>query len=77
MTCFGHHEEKLETFAKSCVAASLETLHKGPTIPTTGLFGNYSAKSLEPLLEYCLLKYNYLMQFVAIVNAVCLCNICT
>jgi len=29
---FGGYEGKLETFAKICVAASLETLHKDPTI---------------------------------------------
>ena len=29
---FGRHEEKLETFAIICVAASLETLHEDPTI---------------------------------------------
>jgi len=36
---FGRHEGKLETFAKICVAASLETLCKDPTIrksTTTG-----------------------------------------
>jgi len=41
------------------------------------LFGNYSAKSLEPPLEYFLLKSNYFIQFFAIFHAVCLCNICT
>jgi len=29
---FGHHEGKLETFAKICVAASLETLREDPTV---------------------------------------------
>ena len=29
---FGRHEGKLETFAKICVAASLDTLRKDPTI---------------------------------------------
>ena len=29
---FGRHEEKLEAFAKICVAASLETIRKDPTI---------------------------------------------
>ena len=29
---FGRHEGKLETFAKICVAASLETLCEDPTI---------------------------------------------
>jgi len=53
---FGHHEGKLETFAKICVAMSLETLHEDPTVralqksATNRLFGNYSAKSLEPPL---------------------------
>jgi len=31
-TFFGHHEGKLETFAKICVAASLETLREDPTV---------------------------------------------
>ena len=53
---FGHHKGKSETFAKICVAASLETLRKDPTIgalqksATNRLFGNYSAKSVEPPL---------------------------
>jgi len=53
---FGRHEGKLETYAKICVAASLETLRKDPTVralqksATNRLFGNYSAKSLEPPL---------------------------
>jgi len=29
---FWHHEGKLETFAKICIAASLETLREDPTI---------------------------------------------
>ena len=29
---FGRHEGKLETFAKNCVAASLETLREDPTV---------------------------------------------
>ena len=42
---------------KICVAASLETLHEAPTArvlqksATNRLFGNYSAKSLEPPLH--------------------------
>jgi len=53
---FGRHEEKLETFTKISVAASLETLCEDPTVralqksATNRLFGNYSAKSLEPPL---------------------------
>ena len=53
---FGCHEGKLETFTKICVAASLETLRKDPTVlalqksATNKLFGNYSAKFLEPPL---------------------------
>jgi len=31
-TFFGRHEGKLETFAKICVAASLETLREDPTV---------------------------------------------
>ena len=46
---FGRHEGKMETFAKICVAASMETLREDPTV-TNRLFGNYSAKSLEPPL---------------------------
>ena len=51
---FGRHEGKLETFAKFCVAVSLETLREDPTLcalaalqksATNRLFGNYSAKS--------------------------------
>jgi len=43
---------KLETFAKICVAASLETLREDPPYASTTnrLIGNYSAKSLEPPL---------------------------
>jgi len=54
---FGQHEGKLETYAKICVAASLETLREDPTVcalqksATNRLFGNYSAKSLEPPLR--------------------------
>jgi len=42
----------LETFAKICVAASLETLREDLTYAsaTNRLLGNYSAKSLEPPL---------------------------
>jgi len=29
---FGHHEGKLETFAKICVAVSLENLREDPTV---------------------------------------------
>ena len=29
---FGRHEGKLETFAKICVVASLETLREDPTV---------------------------------------------
>ena len=48
---FGRHEGKLETFAKFCVAVSLETLREDPTVcalqksATNRLFKNYSAKS--------------------------------
>ena len=45
---FGRHEGKLETFAKNCVAASLETLCKDPAVRVRE---NYSAKSLEPPLS--------------------------
>ena len=31
---FGHHEGKLDTFAKICVTASLETLREDPTVRT-------------------------------------------
>jgi len=41
---FGCHEGKLETFAKICVAASLETLREDPTVralqKTTGCLEN-------------------------------------
>jgi len=50
---FGRHKGKLETFAKICVAVSLETLHEDLTVrpsTTNRLLGNYSAKSLEPPL---------------------------
>jgi len=51
---FGHHEGKLETFAKICVVASLETPREDPTVyafATNRLLGNYLAKSLEPPLS--------------------------
>ena len=54
---FCHHKGELETFAKICVAVSLETLRKNLTVralqksATNRLFGNYSVKSLEPPLD--------------------------
>jgi len=46
---FGCHEGKLETFAKICVAASLETAHRSnhtciAKVRDKRLFGNYTSK---------------------------------
>jgi len=54
---FGRHEGKLETFAKICVAASLETLWPYASA-TNRLLGNYSVKSLEPPLAVLWITVN-------------------
>ena len=63
-TFFGRHEGKLETFAKICVAASLDTLREDPTVCTLQKSCDKQAimvwmKSLEPLLCVCVLKSDH------------------
>ena len=56
---FGHHEGKLETFAKICVAASLETLREDLTVRVRDKQAAWkllSEISIEPPLDTTVTK---------------------